>query len=71
MKLSKTKTIRISEIQDETLKKMKSLNVDVGRFCREAIKEKIDRDYEYLKPKIAKNSFERSLEKAIKQIKNK
>ena len=41
MKLPKTKTIRISETQLKTLQKMKSFNIDVGRFIREAIKEKI------------------------------
>jgi hypothetical protein len=30
--LTKTKTIRISETQAETLVKMKSYNIDVGRF---------------------------------------
>ena len=68
MKLTKTKTIRISETQHKTLVKMKSYNVDVGRFIREAIKEKIDREYEYMKPKAPKNYFESSLEKAMRQI---
>tara|TARA_R110002012_G_scaffold9388_3_gene43215 strand:+ start:198 stop:344 length:147 start_codon:yes stop_codon:yes gene_type:complete len=44
MKLSKTKVIRISETQHKTLLKMKSYNIDVGRFIREAIKEKIERE---------------------------
>jgi hypothetical protein len=35
--LTKTKVIRISQTQHETLKKMKSYNVDVGHFIREAI----------------------------------
>ena len=49
----KTKVIRISEIQLKTLQKMKSYNVDVGNFIREAIAEKIKRDYQelILKPK--------------------
>lgn len=55
MKLSKTKTIRISETQHQTLVKMKSYNIDVGRFIREAIKEKINREYEYLIPKKLKS----------------
>lgn len=51
MKYTKVKTIRISETQHKTLVKMKSYNVDVGRFIREAIKEKINREYKDLKPK--------------------
>lgn len=50
--LTKTKVIRISEIQHETLIKMKSYNVDVGRFIRDAIREKINRDYKDLIPKL-------------------
>ena len=51
---TKTKTIRISEQQHQTLVKMKSLNVDVGSFIREAIAEKIQREKKHLldKPKI-------------------
>jgi hypothetical protein len=51
--LTKTKVIRISETQLNTLQKMKSLNVDVGKFIREAIQEKIKREYQQLilKPK--------------------
>lgn len=30
---------------------MKLLGVDVSQFCRDAIKEKINRDYEILLPK--------------------
>lgn len=46
--LTKTKVIRITETQHFTLKKMKSYNVDVGKFIREAISEKIKRDYNEL-----------------------
>lgn len=52
--LTKTKVIRISQIQHDTLKKMKSYNVDVGHFIREAIKEKINREYSELIPKPVK-----------------
>ena len=52
--LTKTKVIRISEQQHKTLQKMKSYNVDVSRFIRDAIKEKIDREYYELKPKPEK-----------------
>lgn len=48
---TKTKVIRITEEQHNTLVKMKSLNVDVGNFIREAIKEKIERDKKHLLPK--------------------
>lgn len=43
--LTKTKVIRISELQLLTLQKMKSYGVDVGNFIRVAIQEKIKREY--------------------------
>jgi len=49
---TKTKAIRISESQHKTLKKMKSYNVDVGKFIRDAIAEKIKREYNSLIPKV-------------------
>lgn len=55
MKLyTKTKTIRVSETQYKTLIKMKLYNVDVGRFIREAIAEKIKKEYSELIPKPKK-----------------
>jgi predicted CopG family antitoxin len=56
---TKTKVIRISETQLKTLQKMKSYNVDVGNFIREAIQEKIKRDYQelILKPKKSECPF--------------
>lgn len=55
MKLyTKVKVIRISETQHKTLQKMKSYNVDVGRFIRDAITEKIKQDYSDLIPKPKK-----------------
>ena len=51
VRYNKTKTFRISETQLKTLQRMKSLNVDVGNFIREAIREKIDRDKSHLLPK--------------------
>lgn len=49
---TKTKVIRITETQHKTLQRMKELNVDVGRFIRDAISEKIQREkIEILKPK--------------------
>jgi hypothetical protein len=51
-KYNKTKVIRITDLQHQTLKKMKTLNIDVGNFIRQAIKEKLERDkHEILKPK--------------------
>tara|TARA_R110000851_G_C12765194_1_gene533513 strand:+ start:39 stop:221 length:183 start_codon:yes stop_codon:yes gene_type:complete len=51
---TKTKVIRISEVQHNTLVKMKSYNIDVGNFIRTAIAEKIKRDYSDLLPKPKK-----------------
>ena len=53
--LTKTKVIRITETQLITLQKMKSYNVDVGKFIREAIQEKIKREYNALLPKPKKS----------------
>ena len=53
-KYSKIKVLRISEIQHETLVKMKSYKIDVSEFIRQAIKEKINRDHKDLKPKPKK-----------------
>jgi len=53
--LTKTKVIRISESQHKTLVKMKSYNVDVGKFCRDAIAEKIKREHKDLIPKEKSN----------------
>lgn len=53
-KYTKTKVIRISEIQLETLQKMKSYNIDVGKFIRDAISEKIKNEYKDLLPKPKK-----------------
>jgi hypothetical protein len=39
--LIKTKVIRITELQLTTLKKMKYYKIDVGKFIRDAIAEKI------------------------------
>jgi len=69
-KYTKTKTIRISEQQHKTLVKMKYYNVDVGNFIREAIREKINKEYKYLKPKEeAKDKFLIELDLAVKKLK--
>ena len=55
MKLyTKIKVIRISETQLKTLQKMKTYNIDVGKFIRDAIAEKIKREYSDLIPKPKK-----------------
>ena len=55
MKLyTETKVIRISETQLSTLQKMKSYNIDVGKFIRDAISDKIKREYKDLLPKPKK-----------------
>jgi len=56
---TKTKVIRISETQLNTLQKMKSYNIDVGNFIREAIQDKIKREYQQLitKPKKSECPF--------------
>jgi len=55
--LTKTKVIRISESQLKTLQKMKSYNIDVGKFIREAIAEKIKREYKNSIPKPEKIKY--------------
>ena len=55
--LTKTKVIRITDSHLATLQKMKSYNVDVGHFIREAIKEKIKKEYKELMPKQIKTPF--------------
>ena len=52
---TKTKVIRVTTIQLETLQKMKYYKVDVGHFIREAIAEKIKREYKDLIPKEKNN----------------
>lgn len=54
LKYTKVRTIKLTTVQDETLKKMKSYNIDVSRFVREAIAEKIKREYKDLIPKSEK-----------------
>ena len=70
-KYTKVKVIRISEKQHSTLVKMKSYNVDVGNFIREAIADKINKDYKDLIPKAKKevDSFSASLKIALSNLK--
>jgi hypothetical protein len=50
---TKNITINVSEIQYETLEKIRANNIKVGNFIRESIQEKIKREYQQLilKPK--------------------
>lgn len=47
-------TLRISKQQKQTLDKLRSYNIPVNRFIRDAIKEKINKEYEDLIPKPVK-----------------
>ena len=48
MKYNKVITLKITETQSDTLVKLKSKNIKVSNFIREAIKEKINREYKEL-----------------------
>jgi hypothetical protein len=45
IKYTKVKVLKITEVQHNTLIKMKSYNVDVAKFIRDAISEKIKREH--------------------------
>jgi hypothetical protein len=53
LKYSKVKVIKITDQQHQTLKKLDSYQINVAQFIRDAISEKIKRDYKelILKPK--------------------
>lgn len=48
---TKVKVVKITEKQHNTLLKLDSYNINVARFIREAISEKIKREYADLIPK--------------------
>ena len=52
VKYSKVKVLKISDVQFETLKKLDSYNINVAQFIRDAIAEKIKKEYQSLIPKI-------------------
>ena len=56
-KLTEIHTIRFSKEQIESLEKLKEYNVDVSRFIRIAIKEKIQRDWKKIKENKEKNKL--------------
>ena len=47
-----SKTFKFSDQQINTFEKLEGLNVNVSKFVRIAIKEKIERDYKSLQPKL-------------------
>ena len=52
IKYTKTKVVKLTEIQYQTLKKLENYNIRVCDFIRDAIQEKLKRDkHEILKPK--------------------
>ena len=51
---TETITLKISKTQKKTLKKLKQRKFKVSHFIREAIKEKIERDYLELQEKTKK-----------------
>ena len=54
IKYTKVKVVKITPVQHETLKKLDSYKINVAQFIREAIAEKIKREYKYLLPKPKK-----------------
>jgi len=51
-------TVRIDGIQNDSLNILKSYNVDISKFIRQSIKEKIQRDWKIIKqPKEEKTPF--------------
>lgn len=47
--LNNIKSIRFSDVQMESLRKLEDYGVDVSQFIRIAIKEKIKRDWKIIK----------------------
>jgi len=52
IKYTKVKVIKITDQQHQTLKKLDSYNINVAQFVRDAISEKIKREYKDLIPKV-------------------
>ena len=59
IKYNKPRTIKFSEVQDNTLKKLASYKINVAEFVRQATSEKIKREYQelILKPKKSECPF--------------
>ena len=56
IKYNKVKVLKITDLQFETLKKLDSYNINVAQFIRDAIAEKIKKEYQSLIPK-QKNEY--------------
>jgi len=54
IKYTKVKSVKISEVQYNTLKKLESYNINVCQFIRDSISEKLKREHQYLIPKPKK-----------------
>lgn len=54
---TKVKVIKISEVQHNTLLKLDSYQINVAKLIRDAISEKIKREYSELIPKPKKSDF--------------
>ena len=54
IKYTKVKVLKITNIQYQTLLKLDSYQINVAQFIREAIHEKIKREYKELIPKPEK-----------------
>lgn len=54
IKYTKTKSLKITETQHKTLKKLDSFNINVANFIRDAIAEKLQREHQNLLPKPKK-----------------
>ena len=52
IKYTKVKVVKITDMQDNTLKKIGGYNVNVSQFIRDAISDKIKKDYDSLTRKI-------------------
>lgn len=52
IKYTRSKVVKITEVQHNTLKKLETYNIRVCDFIRDSISEKLERDkHEILKPK--------------------
>jgi post-segregation antitoxin (ccd killing protein) len=54
IKYTKVKVLKITDIQDSTLKKIDSYGINVAKFIRDAISEKIKKEHKDLIPKPKK-----------------
>lgn len=54
IKYTITKSLKITDIQDITLKKLNSYGINVAKFMRDATSEKIKREHANLLPKPKK-----------------